>query len=454
MKPRTVTAIGQPRPAPGPYTDAAAGQPMEESHLEASHPIPDSLLEETELLQAAPDDLATAEPWEELGLAAAARSTTAGGEAELQEVSALGDWTEPESAGRDADEETATVADPVLLYLQEAGSIPLLSAADEARLSRQMQDVKARLTKILRERLPGRPDAVKPETDRWLADRLRQVQGWIAALERGEAAEVQRGSRLSSAQLRQLWAELQPWQRALDETRAAMVRANLRLVVTIAKKYTDRGLPLLDLVQEGNLGLLRAVETFDHRLGFRLSTYASWWIRQAIARAIAEQGRTVRLPVRVGERLGRLKRTAATLRRELEREPTIQELAQALEIPVEKVETIRERGQPVLSLETAVGETGHLGDFIAERTAGNPADRLIQEQLINYLNSALKQLNPREQYILRARFGMDDGQAHTLEEIGRELQLTRERVRQIEARALEKLRHPDYNPWLRGLLGN
>jgi RNA polymerase primary sigma factor len=160
------------------------------------------------------------------------------------------------------------------------------------------------------------------------------------------------------------------------------------------------------------------------------------------------------LPVRVSERLGRLKRIEETLRQQLERQPTTQELAQALDLAVDKVEAIQQRSRPVLSLETSVAEAGRLGDFIADRSASNPADMVIQEELINYLNGALNQLTPREQYILRTRFGLDDGQPHTLEEIGQALRLTRERVRQIEARALEKLRQPEYNPWLRGLLGN
>ncbi len=316
------------------------------------------------------------------------------------------DLSEPEglvginSAEFEEAQETVGVVDLVLIYLQEAGAIPLLTPADETRWSILLQNARARLVEILRAWLPIGPEAGTPEAERWWAERLRQIQAEISCLDH-DVAGVQRDSGLSSAQLRQLWAELQPWQQALEEARATLVSAHLRLVVTIAKKYTNRGLPLLDLIQEGNLGLLR---------------------------------------------------TAETLRQQLEREPTIQEMAQALDVRASEVHSIGEQNQAILSLETLVAEAGRLMDFIADHTATNPAESVIQEELIRYLQSALNELNPREQFILRARFGLEDGYMRTLEEIGRELQLTRERVRQIEAKALGKVRHSAYIPQLASFL--
>jgi RNA polymerase primary sigma factor len=368
----------------------------------------------------------------------------------------------PETDHEVEDEETVSGADnPVLLYLQEAGTVPLLKPEDEVRLAKQIAELKARFYKVLQQFKPRLPaefsleSPTAPEADDRIGAVMRYVQGWLVRLEHGEGATVQREAGLTAKKLRQLWSTLQRVQSELEDTKAAMVNANLRLVVAIAKKYINRGLPLLDLIQEGNIGLMRAVEKFDHRLGFRFSTYASWWIRQAIARAIAEQARTVRMPVHVSESMGRLKRVANHLRKDLEREPTAQELADALQLPVEKVRTMQASAKPMLSLETPIADgQSRLGDFIPDRTFISPVNAAIEEELHEYLNACLKALTPREEYILRARFGLGNGEVRTLEEIGKELKLSRERVRQIEARALEKLRHPSRNRRLRGFLDN
>jgi len=356
----------------------------------------------------------------------------------------------PERAAPAADLDT-----PVLLYLQEAGRVPLLSAADEVRLGEQIQTAYAQLGAILRAQLPADSALADPEDEHWLAGRLRQLRQWITRLECGPAAAVERESRLTAGQLRQLWAALQPWHETLEAATAAMITANLRLVVSIAKRYLHRGLPLLDLVQEGNLGLMRAVETFDPQRGCRFSTYASWWIRQAIARAVADQGSTVRTPVHVHEQVGRLTRTAHRLEQALERAPTAAELAHALERSVAQVHTMQAQQTPVLSLDAPLAEgESQLGDFMADETTPPPSEAALIAERTTHIAQCLQALTPREQTIVRARFGLDDGQERTLEELGQGLQLSRERVRQIEARALEKLRHPSRAPRLRGWLLN
>jgi RNA polymerase sigma factor (sigma-70 family) len=446
MKHRTAATIRRPREMAELRSSLPAGDPTEDAQSNS-----DDLSHEMHPLAAAPDGSMAEEAWAGLDFPGLEHQTLTSEEVGVQDLSEPEGLVGIHSAEFVEEEETAGVVDLVLIYLQEAGAIPLLTPADEIRLSILLQNARARLVEILRAWLPIGPEAGTPEAERWWAERLRQVQAEISRLDH-DVAEVQRDSRLSSAQLRQLWTELQPWQQALEEARTMLVSAHLRLVVTIAKKYTNRGLPLLDLIQEGNLGLLRAVETFDHRLGFRLNTYASWWIRQGINRAIAKQGRIVRLPVRIEERAGRVKRTAETLRQQLEREPTIHEMAQALDVRASEVHSIGEQNQAIVSLETLVAEASRLMDFIADHTATNPAESVIQEELIRYLKSALNELDPREQFILRARFGLEDGYMRTLEEIGRELQLTRERVRQIEAKALGKVRHSAYIPQLASFL--
>ncbi|HSF30208.1 MAG TPA: sigma-70 family RNA polymerase sigma factor [Candidatus Tectomicrobia bacterium] len=367
-----------------------------------------------------------------------------------------------EGEGDLEDENTASGVDnPVLLYLQEAGTVPLLKPEDEVRIAKQIVALKARLREVVQQYGPRLPDALTAETttpteaEDWVSDIVHHARNWVSRIEHGEGVAVQRDVRLAPKKILQLWAAMQQVLAELDETKGAMVNANLRLVVAIAKKYINRGLPLLDLIQEGNIGLMRAVEKFDHRLGFRFSTYASWWIRQAIARAIAEQARTVRMPVHVSESMGRLKRVANSLRKDLEREPTAQELADALQLSIDKVRTMQASAKPMLSLETPIADgQSRLGDFIPDRTFISPVAAAIEEELNEYLNGCLQALSPREEFILRARFGLGNGEVRTLEEIGKELKLSRERVRQIEARALEKLRHPSRNRRLRGFLEN
>ncbi|MBD2304665.1 RNA polymerase sigma factor RpoD [Chroococcidiopsis sp. FACHB-1243] len=307
--------------------------------------------------------------------------------------------------------------DSIRLYLQEIGRIRLLRADEEIELARKIADL-LELERI-REKLSDR------------LDREPQDSEWAEAVKQNLPAFRYR---------------LHVGRRAKDK----MVQSNLRLVVSIAKKYMNRGLSFQDLIQEGSLGLIRAAEKFDHEKGYKFSTYATWWIRQAITRAIADQSRTIRLPVHLYETISRIKKTTKLLSQEMGRKPTEEEIATRMEMTIEKLRFIAKSAQLPISLETPIGkeEDSRLGDFI-ESDGETPEDQVSKNLLREDLEKVLDSLSPRERDVLRLRYGLDDGRMKTLEEIGQIFNVTRERIRQIEAKALRKLRHPNRNSVLK-----
>lgn len=313
-----------------------------------------------------------------------------------------------------------SVEDPVRMYLKEIGKVPLLSAEEEIELAKKME-----------------AGSVAEEKISLLKTRMEESE------DDAEKNEIK-------AEIKELQKEVD-WG---DDAKKRLAEANLRLVVSIAKRYVGRGMLFLDLIQEGNLGLIKAVEKFDYRKGYKFSTYATWWIRQAITRAIADQARTIRIPVHMVETINKLIRVSRQLLQELGREPSPEEIAAEMNMPVDRVREILKISQEPVSLETPIGEEedSHLGDFIKDDNVPVPADAAAFTLLKEQLEEVLGTLTEREQKVLTLRFGLEDGRARTLEEVGKEFNVTRERIRQIEAKALRKLRHPSRSRKLKDYL--
>jgi RNA polymerase primary sigma factor len=307
-----------------------------------------------------------------------------------------------------ADDLLGGISDSVRLYLQEIGETDLLTMEQEVWLARRMERG-------------------------GIACRRLGAEDYLDDQERQELLDDREDG---------------------EEARRHLIQANLRLVVSVAKKYVGRGLSFLDLIQEGNIGLMKATDKFDYKRGYKFSTYATWWIRQAITRAISDQSRTIRLPVHVGETINRVKKTTHRLQQIFEREPTHEEIASFMDITEEKVRQVLEVSRHPISLEAPVGQDGDafLGDFIEDETMPPPLEVASQQLLRSQIGDALDKLADRERKIIQLRFGLDDGRFRTLEEVGREFGITRERIRQIEAKALRKLRNPNYSRKLRGYL--